>query len=55
MQKPIAVFSNDTFKNLVRAYSNERMGRDRKYRDEVHQAIASRRAEQAAQKAEKTA
>lgn len=51
MEKPLATFNGDTFKNLVRAYSNERMGRDRNYRDSVHEAIAARRAEQAAKKA----
>jgi len=48
----VTTFRNGTFSELVRAYSNNRMSYDRKYRQAVHKAIEQRRtARKTAQKA----
>jgi hypothetical protein len=44
VSKPIAVFSGDTFRNLIKSYSFNRMERDPKYRREVRQFKAARKA-----------
>lgn len=36
-------FKNDTFKNLMREYSYDRMSRDRVYRREVLEIVAQRK------------
>lgn len=44
VSKPLAVFSGDTFRNLIKSYSFNRMERDPKYRHEVRQFKAARKA-----------
>lgn len=44
VSKPLAVFSGDTFRNLIKSYSFNRMERDPKYRHEVRQLKAARKA-----------
>lgn len=41
-EQTIGTFKNDTFKNLMRQYSCERMSRDRGYRKEVLDIVAQR-------------
>lgn len=53
--KEPCTFSGDTFKNLMRAYSNERMSRDPMYRADVHAAMEKRKAEINARAAAKDA
>lgn len=38
----IGVYSGDTFKRLIRAYSNARMQRDNDYKQKVMQLLAER-------------
>ena len=42
--KPVATYSGNTFKNLIRQYSTERMDRDPSYKRDVKVAMAKRRA-----------
>jgi hypothetical protein len=39
----VTVYRGGPFKDLVRAYSSDRMQRDPKYREDVYKAIAERR------------
>lgn len=50
MDKPIAVYKDDTFRNLIRTYSFDRMARDKAYKRDVYRAIDDRKAAQRAKK-----
>lgn len=45
--KPIAVYSGDTFRNLMRSYGVERMSRDSHYRRDVRAALKKKREDKA--------
>jgi hypothetical protein len=53
--KELATYSGDTFRNLIRQYSYDRMSRDSRYRRDVFKAIEERKAKQAAAKAQTVA
>jgi hypothetical protein len=50
--KELATYTGDTFRNLIRQYSYDRMSRDSKYRRDVFKAIEERKTKQAAAKAQ---
>jgi hypothetical protein len=43
----VLTYSGDTFKKLIRAYSNDRMSLDRTYRNDVLRSMDERRRERA--------
>lgn len=45
--KLVGVYTGDTFRNLMRQYSYDRMGRDPRYRRDVFRAVEKRKAEKA--------
>ena len=54
MEKPVATYAGDTFKTLIRSYSNARMQRDPRYKREVFKALEARRAKPTGAEGEKT-
>lgn len=50
----IGSYSGDSFKNLIRKYSNDRMSRDRRYREQVIEIVSARRAPEEKEKVDES-